>query len=131
MQLNRNRIIFRFLAQFREQEHHNRIMSTATLPVRRSSSERATSGIHLNKQSQPTTKRRTTVTLSARAAEIVEEFQTAAGISASEAISALIERTEETPARIKIVDGIPMADLPLTGKWVTHEDIIRAQAELG
>lgn len=71
------------------------------------------------------------MTLSARAAEIVEQFQSAAGISVSEAISELIERTEETTPRIKFVDGIPMADVSMTGKWITNEDIIRAQAELG
>ena len=35
------------------------------------------------------------------------------------------------PARIKFVDGIPMADVPMTGKWITNEDIIRAQTERG
>jgi cytidylate kinase len=84
-----------------------------------------------DEQSKPASARRTTVALSARAAEIVERFQEAAGISMSDAISELIERSEEAPARIKIVDGIPMADVPLTGKWITNEDVIRAQAELG
>jgi hypothetical protein len=106
-------------------------MSTATLSARQSSSGDTASPIDPNKQTQPTTPRRTTVTLSVRAAEIVEQFQSAAGISVSEAISELIERTEETVPRIKFVDGIPMADVSLTGKWISNEDIIRAQAELG
>lgn len=92
-------------------------------------SSRATS---LDRESAKSiTPRRTTVVLSPRAAEIVQQFQDAAGISLSEAISELIERSEEPPARIKFVDGIPTADVPLTGKWITNEDVIRAQAELG
>jgi len=49
----------------------------------------------------------------------------------SEAVSELIERTEPRPARIKIVDGMPMADIPMDGEWVTTSDILRAQAEIG
>jgi len=70
------------------------------------------------------------VSLSPKAAEIVERFQEAAGISASEAISELIERSEGTPARIKFVDGWPMADIPPEGEWITTEDLLRAEAEL-
>jgi hypothetical protein len=49
----------------------------------------------------------------------------------SEAVSELIERTEPRPPRIKYVDGFPTADIPMDGKWITTEDILRAQAELG
>lgn len=111
--------------------HHKYIMSTATIPVRRASVGTSINVSGLDEQTQTKPARRTTVTLSTRAAEIVGEFQRATGTSLSEAISELIERTEQVPARIKFVDGIPMADVALTGKWVTNEDIIRAQAELG
>lgn len=53
----------------------------------------------------------------------------AAGLSLSEAVSELIERTEPHPPRIKYVDGFPTADVPLTGRWITTEDILRAEAE--
>lgn len=49
----------------------------------------------------------------------------------SEAVSELIERTEPRAPRIKYVDGFPTADIPMDGKWITTEDILRAQAELG
>jgi hypothetical protein len=75
--------------------------------------------------------RRTTVTLSPEAFEIAERFKDATGLSMSEAISELIERTEPRPPRIKFVDGIPKADIPMDGPWITNEDILRAQAELG
>ena len=83
---------------------------------------------HANKRDFPS---RTTVTLSADAVEIVKRFQEATGLSMSEAISELIERSEPRPPRIKYVDGLPMADIPMDGKWVTTEDVLRAQAELG
>jgi len=75
--------------------------------------------------------RRTTVALSPEALEIVERFQEATGLSMSESISALIEKTEPTPPRIRYVDGFPTADIPMDGKWITTEDVLRAQAELG
>lgn len=73
--------------------------------------------------------RRTTVTLSPAAVEIVERMMGAAGLSLSEAVSELIERTEPRPPRIKYVDGFPTADVPLTGKRITTEDVLRAEAE--
>jgi hypothetical protein len=72
---------------------------------------------------------RTTVALSPEAMEIVERFQQATGLSMSEAISELIERTEPRPPRIKYVDGFPTADVPMDGKWITTEDILRAENE--
>lgn len=53
----------------------------------------------------------------------------ATGLSFSEAVSELIERTEPRPPRIKYVDGLPTADVTLTGKRITTEDILRAEAE--
>jgi hypothetical protein len=63
--------------------------------------------------------------------EIVQRFKEATGLSLSESVSELIERSEPRPPRIKYVDGIPMADIPMDGKWITTEDVLRAQAELG
>jgi hypothetical protein len=103
-------------------------MSTATVPIRKSYRRKSDSAA--NRQTDAV-QRRTTVTLSAKATSIVSEFQEATGLSISEAISELIERTEEATARITFVDGIPVADLPLTGKWIDNDDVLRAQAELG
>ena len=83
------------------------------------------------KQRAPKRASRTTVAFSPSAIEIVERFREATGLSMSEAVSELIERTEPRPARIKIVDGMPMADIPMDGEWVTTSDILRAQAEIG
>jgi hypothetical protein len=99
------------------------------------SPKRITSGSRFS-QTRKTAKKgpvsnRTTVALSSEAAEIVERFREATGLSISEAISELIERSEPRPPRIKYVDGLPMADIPMDGKWITTEDILRAQAELG
>jgi hypothetical protein len=74
---------------------------------------------------------RTTIALSTEALGIVERFKDATGLSMSEAVSELIESTETRPPRIKYVDGFPTADIPMDGQWVTTEDILRAQAELG
>ena len=74
---------------------------------------------------------RTTIALSPEALEIVERFKDATGLSMSDAVSELIERTEPRPPRIKYVDGFPTADIPMNGKRITTEDILRAQAELG
>ena len=82
-----------------------------------------------NRSAKKPEPRRTTVSLSGNALEIVERFQQATGLSLSEAISELIERTEPKPPRIKWVDGLPMADIPLKGKWITTEDVLRAEAE--
>ena len=74
---------------------------------------------------------RTTVSLSSDALEIVERFKDATGLSMSEAVSELIERTEPRPPRIRYVDGFPTADISMDGKWITTEDVLRAQEELG
>jgi len=72
---------------------------------------------------------RTTIALSPAAIEIVKRFQNATGLSMSEAVNELIERAEPRPPRIKYVDGFPTADVPLTGKRITTEDVLRAEAE--
>jgi len=73
--------------------------------------------------------RRTTVALSRRTLQIVERFRQATGLSMSEAVSELIERSEPRPPRIKFVDGFPTADVPRTGKRISTEDVLRAEAE--
>jgi hypothetical protein len=96
-------------------------------PQRHPSHDRTPEGIVESKPAP----RRTTITLSPEAFEIAERFKDATGLSMSEAVSELIERTEPRPPRIKYVDGFPTADIPMDGKWITTEDILRAQAELG
>ena len=54
----------------------------------------------------------------------------ATGLSLSDSVSELIERTEQKAARIRWVDGLPKADIPATGKWITTEDVLRAETEL-
>jgi hypothetical protein len=105
-------------------------MATSAIPTKRKQqgSRQPNSENLKEKSSAP---RRTTVALSPEALEIVQRFQEATGLSLSESISELIERTEPRPPRIKYVDGIPMADIPMDGEWITTEDVLRAQAELG
>jgi hypothetical protein len=105
-------------------------MGTAAAPTKRlpnGSSAKAREKL-IEKKPAP---RRTTITLSPETLEIVECFQKATGLSMSEAVSELIERTEPRPSRIKYSDGLPVADIPMDGKRVTTADILRAQAELG
>jgi hypothetical protein len=77
------------------------------------------------------TPRRTTVALTPEAAEIVAQFQGATGLSLSETISELIERSQQRPSGVKYIDGLPTADIPMDGEWITTADVLRAQAELG
>ena len=77
------------------------------------------------------TPRRTTIALTPEAAEIVAQFQGATGLSLSETISELIERSQQTSSGVKYVDGLPTADIPMDGEWITTADVLRAQAELG
>ena len=96
-------------------------------------SKRISSGLAAKSPEKAVKKRsgshRTTVALSPETLEIVDRFRQATGLSLSEAISELIERTELRPPRIKWVDGLPMADISLEGKWITTEDVLRAEAE--
>ncbi|MGB8261858.1 MAG: hypothetical protein WCE75_15960 [Terracidiphilus sp.] len=102
-------------------------MSTPTAPVK--PEERPPAAARTAQREARPASRRTTVALSPRALEIVEHFKLATGLSMSDAVSELIERSEPRPPRIKWVDGLPMADIPLTGKWITTEDVLRAEAE--
>jgi len=82
----------------------------------------------------PPKTRRTTVTLSPQAAEIVDRFMNAARISVSQAVSGLIERTEPEPSRLRNVNGfLVLSDPPRGGEPlvnVTVEDIKRIEEQL-
>ncbi len=103
-------------------------MGTAAAPTKRvlSGSPAKPPEKRATKRAAP---RRTTIALSPETLEIVERFREATGLSMSEAVSELINRTEPRPPRVKYVDGFPTADIPLDGKWITTEDILRAEAE--
>jgi hypothetical protein len=110
-----------------DQEHHIPMRASSAAARRQAAKPRikgAARGTATPKQT-----RRTTVTLSALAAEIVERFMAAARISVSEAVSELVVRAEAKPARIKWVNGLPVADVSLDGKWISTEDVLHAEVE--
>jgi hypothetical protein len=119
-----------WIAHFLIEAHHSSAMATSVASTKRQppASPDAQPESLAEKKPAP---RRTTITLSPEAFEIAERFKEATGLSMSEAVSELIERTEPRAPRIKYVDGFPTADIPMDGKWITTEDILRAQAELG
>jgi len=106
-----------------------RMMSTTIVSPRRRASGSPAEVLE-ELPAQKLAPRRTTIALSPAALEIVERFKEATGLSMSDAVSELIERTEPRPPRIKYVDGFPTADIPMDGKWITTEDVLRAQDEL-
>ncbi len=118
------------IAYFSAKVHHNGMMGTAVASTKRPPLGSTASSRKKLAEKKPSP-RRTTITLSPETLQIVERFQKATGTSMSEAVSELIERTEPRPPKIKYVDGFPTADVPLTGKRITTEDVLRAQAELG
>jgi hypothetical protein len=72
---------------------------------------------------------RTTVSLAPVAAEIVEDFKAATGLSTSRAIEELILRSEPRKPRIKMVNGRAVIDLPLEKDSITREQILRLEDE--
>ena len=76
--------------------------------------------------------RRTTVTLSPQAQEIVERFRSASGTSTSAAIDRIIQRSEPKPSRLKVSDiGLLVLDVPAReGLHFTLEDIKKAEDEM-
>ncbi|MGD0789772.1 MAG: hypothetical protein ABR898_17495 [Terracidiphilus sp.] len=118
------------IAFFGGKAHHSGIMGTAAAPTKRQQRDFSAKARGKLAEKRPAA-RRTTVTLSPETLEIVERFQQATGLSMSEAVSELIERTEPRPPKVKYEDGFPTADIPMDGDWITTEDILRAQAELG
>ncbi len=71
---------------------------------------------------------RTTVTLSDEAAELVNQYAESARVSRSRAVSELVVRGGRTKSRIKLVNGIPVLDIP-GGRRVTTEEVKRFEAE--
>jgi hypothetical protein len=71
---------------------------------------------------------RTTLTLDDEAAEIVSQYARSRELSLSKAVSELIVRGTRRPVRIKLVDGLPVFDLPRSDKTLAL-DQIKAMAE--
>jgi hypothetical protein len=76
------------------------------------------------------TSRRTTITLTAEAQEIVERVKSASGKSTSAAINQIIQRAEPKPSRLKNVNGFLVLDQPLRRVKVTLEDVKSAEDQL-
>jgi hypothetical protein len=75
--------------------------------------------------------RRTTITLSPEAHEIVARFKSANGTSTSAAINRIIRRSEPKPSRLKEnVNGFLVLDVPFRRVNVTLEDVKRAEDEM-
>ncbi len=72
---------------------------------------------------------RTTVTLSEEAAEFVDIYADAQGLSKSRAVSDLILRCIPRKSRVKIVDGVPLLDVPPNGRKTSYEDVKRIESE--
>jgi hypothetical protein len=107
------------------QEHHCFIMTSATLPsVQPRRKTRVDQGSR--KKAIP---RRTTVTLAAPAAEIVENFKAATGLSTSRAIEELILLSQPRKPRVKMVNGRAVFDLPIKKGSITTEQLLRLEEE--
>jgi hypothetical protein len=59
---------------------------------------------------------RIAVTLSKEAAEVVARYADANGLSRSRAVNDLILLSLPKPSRIKLVDGVPILDVPGKGR---------------
>ena len=81
---------------------------------------------------QTLTSRRTTITLSPQAQQIIERFKSASGASTSAAIDRIIQRSEPKPSRLKNVNGFLVLDIPADRQAVhfTLEDIKQAEDEM-
>jgi hypothetical protein len=72
---------------------------------------------------------RTTVTLSPEVAEFVDLYADAQGVSRSRAVSDLLMRSIPRKSRIKIVDGVPLLDIPANGRKTSYQDVKRIESE--
>ena len=72
---------------------------------------------------------RATATLSDAAAQLVTQYAETQRVSLSRAISDLIERSAVRKSRIKLVDGIPVFDVPADGPKINFEDVKRFESE--
>ena len=80
----------------------------------------------LRKKAKPS---RTTVTLAAPAADIVENFKASTGLSTSRAIEELILLSQPRKPRVKMVNGRAVFDLPIEKGSITTEQILRLEDE--
>jgi hypothetical protein len=117
------------LASSYRKAHHNGIMPVAAASAKRSLLSTSASGKSAAKKPMA---RRTTVTLSPQAQEIVERFRSASGTSTSAAIDRIIQRSEPKPSRLKVSDiGLLVLDVPAReGLHFTLEDIKKAEDEM-
>jgi hypothetical protein len=103
--------------------------NTQTSARSRVSSRRTKAAISSN---EAKASRRTTITLSPEAQEIVERFKSASGTSTSAAIDRIIQASEPRPSRLKEVNGFLVLDVPPDRPVVhfTLEDLKRAEDEM-
>lgn len=109
---------------------HNGIAMSAGAPssvVRNGASRRGRTG---DARRQVVASRRTTITLSPEAQEIVERFKNASGASTSAAIDRIIQRSEPKPSRLNNVNGFLVLNQPAELQSFTLEDIKRAEDEM-
>ncbi len=71
---------------------------------------------------------RTTIQLDDEAEEIVRLYANSRNLSVSKAVSELVQQAVRPRMRIKLVDGIPVFDIP-QGRTITDEEIRLAIAE--
>lgn len=132
MRISILRIKINSIAYFFAKAHHNRIMGTAVAPTKRLpiGSPAKSPAKLAPKRTAP---RRTTITLSPEAQEIVERFRSASGTSTSAAIDRIIQRSEPKPSRLKKnFNGFLVLDVPPDHQAVhfTLEDIKQAEDEM-
>jgi hypothetical protein len=130
MQLREHCITSNHLAYSFQEAHHNTEMST-TRPSSASAKPSSTRKKAGKARPQRQSSRRTTVTLSPEAQQIVERFKSASGTSTSAAIDQIIQRSEPKPSRLKKSEaGFLVLDVPFRRVNVTLEDIKRAEDEM-
>jgi len=124
------RIFFISFAYFSSKMHNNQHMSIATQPSAVIDHPPRRGGA-VNAPRRKIASRRTTITLTAEAQEIVERFKSASGKSTSAAIDQIIQRSDPKPSRLKVSDiGLLVLDVPFRHVNVTLEDVKRAEDEM-
>jgi hypothetical protein len=126
-------IIFIFLAYFASEIHHNSRMSTS-VPSSAAIRNASRRGNAATAHHQTLISRRTTITLSPEAQEIVERFKSASGASTSAAIDQIIQRSDPKPSRLKNMNGFLVIDRPAGSPndpvHFTVEDAKRTEDEM-
>jgi hypothetical protein len=72
---------------------------------------------------------RTTVTFPPEVAEFVDLYADAQGVSRSRAVADLVLRCMPRKSRVKIVDGVPLLDIPANGRKTSYKDVKRIESE--